>query len=219
MYKAIYTKSKTFLETTVMIIVLVLLPLLGNKEVYASWQVWTVVFSVYLLNLSNPAHSIKESRMKTESDGISMLVLLVLAILAFLLPLLDYTYGSVVKIPAHYSFLGLLIMILGLTIRYYAVMTLGKFFDVKVRIQKNHQLIKTGLYKYIRHPSYTGILLTSFGCCLVLRSVLGLLFSLTIYFSAFIYRIHLEEKVLVRHFKEEYTKYSQQTKKLIPFLF
>jgi len=57
------------------------------------------------------------------------------------------------------QYLGLLISMLGICLREWAVLTLGKYFTVTISIQHNQKLIKNGPYHWLRHPSYTGSIL------------------------------------------------------------
>ena len=64
--------------------------------------------------------------------------------------------------------IGLILFALGLIIRWIAIIHLGRFFTVNVAIAHDHQLITTGPYRFVRHPSYTGTLLIflGFGLCM-----------------------------------------------------
>src|SRR5215471_16918896 len=61
------------------------------------------------------------------------------------------------------SSLGLSLLLTGITIRWVAIHTLGKYFTGTVVIKTDHRLIQTGIYKYVRHPAYTGALLAHLG--------------------------------------------------------
>ena len=65
--------------------------------------------------------------------------------------------------------IGLVLFVLGLIVRWVAIIHLGRFFTVNVAIAHDHQLITTGPYRYVRHPSYTGTLLIflGFGLCML----------------------------------------------------
>jgi isoprenylcysteine carboxyl methyltransferase (ICMT) family protein YpbQ len=54
------------------------------------------------------------------------------------------------------SSLGLLLILIGVVIRWSAVLTLKKYFTVDVKILEDHKLIRSGVFKYVRHPSYFG---------------------------------------------------------------
>lgn len=114
---------------------------------------------------------------------------------------------------------GIALIFLGIVIRIIAIKQLGKFFTVDVTIRKNHQLKQSGLYKFVRHPSYTGCLLSFFGFGLSLNNWIGffLLFLPILY--SFINRINIEEKVLAEQFGADYQSYSTKTKRLVPFIY
>jgi len=100
-----------------------------------------------------------------------------------------------------------------------SIIVLGEFFTPVISIQKNQKLIQEGPYKYIRHPSYTGLFLEIVGVGLFLSNWLAIIIILILLFPSLIYRILIEEKVLVKEFGNEYTSYQKRTKKLIPFIY
>ena len=114
---------------------------------------------------------------------------------------------------------GLVLFVSGIIIRWSAVWTLGKYFTGTLVIKDDHQLVRTGLYKYLRHPSYSGSLLAHFGLGLSFCSWFSLLFSTFPYFVAAAYRMHVEEKVLEETFGSEYLNYAKSTKRLIPSVY
>jgi protein-S-isoprenylcysteine O-methyltransferase Ste14 len=81
----------------------------------------------------------------------------------------------------------------------------------------DHKLITTGIYKYIRHPIYTAVLLITLSACIALEGKWSLiLFLMTI--GGLNIRIKNEEKFLLNTFPE-YTEYSKKVKRLIPFIY
>jgi protein-S-isoprenylcysteine O-methyltransferase len=107
----------------------------------------------------------------------------------------------------------------GLVLRWYSILHLGRFFTVNVAIAADHQLVDTGPYRFVRHPSYTGALLAFIGFALVLRNWASvLMISVPIAF-AFLYRISVEERALVQALGERYRAYIKRTKHLIPFVY
>jgi protein-S-isoprenylcysteine O-methyltransferase Ste14 len=115
--------------------------------------------------------------------------------------------------------IGLTVIIMGITIRLVAIKQLGQFFTVDVTIRENHQLLQNGLYKLVRHPSYTGSLLSFLGLGLSLNNWLSLSIVLLPTLSTFIYRMNIEEKVLIEQFGKQYLDYMAKTKRLIPFMY
>ena len=118
-----------------------------------------------------------------------------------------------------FSIAGLLFIVIGLLIRWIAIYTLKHHFTVDVSISKDHQIIRNGIYRYVRHPSYTGSLLSFFGLGLCFANYISMLVIFIPVCGAFLYRIHVEEKALINNFGEEYIDYCSYTKKLIPGIF
>jgi protein-S-isoprenylcysteine O-methyltransferase Ste14 len=114
---------------------------------------------------------------------------------------------------------GLVLIILGLVIRWAAILTLRHQFTVDVAITKDHRIIREGLYKVIRHPAYLGSLLSFLGLGLTFRNYLGLIVLIVPIGAAFLFRIRVEEQMLVGAFGDEYVSYSTSTKRLIPGIF
>jgi len=111
------------------------------------------------------------------------------------------------------------VMLIGMAIRFEAILTLGKSFSVNVAIHRTQTVKKTGLYRWMRHPSYTGLLLCFLAVGMHTRNWISLLIMVTAPTAALLYRIHVEENVLREHFGEEYVEYSRHTRRLIPGIY
>jgi protein-S-isoprenylcysteine O-methyltransferase Ste14 len=116
-----------------------------------------------------------------------------------------------------YACLGLLM--LGLAIRWTAIYTLGKSFSANVAIHATQKLNVSGLFRWMRHPSYTGLLLIFLAVGLNTRNWLGLGIIVLLPLAALLYRIHVEEIALTEAFGAEYAEYSRRTKRLIPGIY
>jgi protein-S-isoprenylcysteine O-methyltransferase Ste14 len=124
-----------------------------------------------------------------------------------------------IYLDLQWSLLGLLCMIAGILFRFTAIRQLGKFFTVDVILHADHQLIQTGLYKSLRHPSYTGIMLTLIGFGWSLNHWMSLLIVVSIFFFALRNRIKIEENALIEQFGEQYLQYKTKSWKLLPFIY
>jgi protein-S-isoprenylcysteine O-methyltransferase Ste14 len=114
---------------------------------------------------------------------------------------------------------GLALMAAGLLLRTIAIRQLGEFFVPEVAIQPGQALMDRGLYRFLRHPSYAGSFLTILGYGLVLTNGLSLAIMLFIPGLAFGFRMHVEEAALLAAFGDDYRRYMQRTKRLIPFVY
>jgi protein-S-isoprenylcysteine O-methyltransferase len=104
----------------------------------------------------------------------------------------------------------------GLVFRWWAIVTLGRFFTVDVTIEKDHELVERGPFRWVRHPSYTGVLLAFVGFALTLRNWGAILVVLVPIFAAFVRRMNVEEEALRGALGDQYAAYIRRTKRLIP---
>jgi protein-S-isoprenylcysteine O-methyltransferase Ste14 len=111
---------------------------------------------------------------------------------------------------------GIVIFFIGAVIRWTAIFQLRKEFTVDVSISKNHKIKDDGLYRYIRHPSYLGLLLEFLGFSLLYDNWYSLLIINIPIFVAMVYRIKIEEELLTGAFGIEYENYKRRTKRIIP---
>jgi protein-S-isoprenylcysteine O-methyltransferase Ste14 len=114
---------------------------------------------------------------------------------------------------------ALVILIVALIIRWCAIVTLGKAFSSNVAILDAQKLNRSGLYRFVRHPSYLGLFLVFLASALHTRNWLSFFIILIPCTAALLYRIHVEEAALLRAFGDEYTNYSRNTSRLIPGLY
>ncbi len=109
-------------------------------------------------------------------------------------------------------------MIAGMALRWWSIRTLAQFFTVDVAIREGHQLIRSGPYVLLRHPSYTGALLTFYGFGIALGDGLSALIIIVPITAAFLWRMRIEERVLAEAFPTDYPAYAKHTKRLLPYL-
>lgn len=114
--------------------------------------------------------------------------------------------------------IGVALFAVGGVLRLWPVFVLGDRFSGLVAIQPGHRLVTTGIYGVIRHPSYLGLLLNSFGWALAFRSGVGILLA-AFQWVPLRARINSEEKLLASQFGEEYVAYRARTWRVIPGLY
>lgn len=134
-------------------------------------------------------------------------------IIAFL-----FASNGIAMLPGWVSYVGIALMVAGIIVRQWAIAVLGRYFSPVVGIQEGQKVVKTGPYRLVRHPSYTGALMIIVGVGLALQSWGAVLVLLLVFSITFGYRIRMEEKVLVSELGDEYTQYMKTTKRIIPYI-
>jgi protein-S-isoprenylcysteine O-methyltransferase Ste14 len=112
--------------------------------------------------------------------------------------------------------LALVLLLGGIGLRTWAILTLGRFFTTNVAVRAGHKVIQQGPYRWMRHPSYAGGLITFLGLGLAFANWLSLAGLFLLVFVVYIYRMNVEEKFLIDSLGDEYLEYSRHTKRLIP---
>jgi len=114
--------------------------------------------------------------------------------------------------------LGVAICVLGLFGAIWSRKTLADNWSGNVELKQGHTLVARGSYRWVRHPIYTSLLLMCLGTAIV-SGRLAALASLLFVFTGFWIKLKQEERLLLRHFPEEYPAYKARVKALVPFAF
>ncbi len=129
-----------------------------------------------------------------------------------------FGYGGVGALPDWIFYMGIFLMFSGVMVRQYAIAILGRFFSLSVQLAEDHRVVDKGPYRLVRHPSYTGILITFAGLGLAVQSLGALLVLLLFFGISFGYRMYVEERTLLSGLGQDYASYMKRTKRLIPFI-
>ena len=127
-------------------------------------------------------------------------------------------YSGVAPLPEWTFYPGIFLILLGVVIRQWAIAVLGRFFSLTVRVAEDHRVVDKGPYRLVRHPSYTGVLVTFIGLGLAIQSWAALLALLVVFVLAYGYRMRVEERTLGTELGSDYLGYMKRTKRIIPFL-
>ncbi|MEJ2148250.1 MAG: isoprenylcysteine carboxylmethyltransferase family protein [Chloroflexota bacterium] len=114
--------------------------------------------------------------------------------------------------------LGIALMLAGIALRWYAIAVLGRSFTRDVVTREGQALVQTGPYRVIRHPAYSGSLLTIVGTGIVLGNAASLIIITLGGLIGILYRIRVEEEALLGALGEPYRAYMSRTRRLIPFV-
>ena len=161
------------------------------------------------------------SRTGTKQDRSTLLVVWLVIMVSVAAGIYVAKHWPAAALPHHRSFMfaGVALFVTGLLLRWWAIITLGRFFTVDVAIEPDHELIERGPFRMVRHPSYTGVLLAFVGLALTLGNWAALLAILVPIGAAFIHRMNVEENALSGALGPQYTDYMRRTNRLVPFLY
>ena len=144
--------------------------------------------------------------------------LIIFTVLVSIIITLSLGYAGVGLLPDWVFYPGIFLMLLGVLVRQWAIAVLGRFFSLTVRVAEDHRVVVKGPYRLVRHPSYTGVLITFIGLALAVQSSGALLVLLAVFGVSYGYRMRVEERVLQSELGQDYAEYMKRTKRLIPFL-
>jgi protein-S-isoprenylcysteine O-methyltransferase Ste14 len=196
-----------------------IIPLLGKPELILHYKNVIVMLANMSLWLFQPAVSAKETTDNKSRDRYSVILILIMSVLSTIIPVADWAYFSnPYESNLTLTIVGFVILWFGVALRNYSIKILGKHFTPTIQLQQDHDLITTGPYSVIRHPSYLGALMAIVGIAIFFNSLIGTLAACIAMMIAYIVRITAEEKALKSLFGSKYQEYQKRTKKLIPFL-
>jgi protein-S-isoprenylcysteine O-methyltransferase Ste14 len=184
----------------------------SGKFIACCWLIVGVVWAVGALSVK---------RTKEQQPVSGRLVHLMFMVLAAMLlsgriggPFLNW-----VILPQTFAMgaIGEFIMVSGLVTCIWARVVLGTNWSGRVTLKEEHELIRRGPYKVVRHPIYTGLLCMALGTA-ILVGRLGAFLALLIYFLSLWAKLLREEELMAKHFPDTYPPYKARTKALVPFL-
>ena len=169
-----------------------------------------------LLELSLRVREGLQSRGRTDHDRATRILIAVAIGSAIALGTWSARAAPSLRIPGPYRAAGLIVMWLGLAIRVWAIASLGRSFRTTVEVDPGQAVVSSGPYRWVRHPSYTGLLLILSGFGLALGHWPALVACVALPLPALLRRIQVEETELTRVLGEPYEAYRRQTRRLIP---
>jgi protein-S-isoprenylcysteine O-methyltransferase Ste14 len=111
---------------------------------------------------------------------------------------------------------GLALMAAGIFVRHWAILTLGRFFTVDVRVQPGQTVVESGPYRWVRHPSYAGMIVFFVGLGLALSDWASLATLALVPTAGLIVRIRSEERALLDGLGEQYRHFAATRRRLCP---
>jgi protein-S-isoprenylcysteine O-methyltransferase Ste14 len=114
--------------------------------------------------------------------------------------------------------IGVVLMAAGIVIRQWSVAVLGRYFTVDVRVHPGQTVVDTGPYRWVRHPSYTGLLVTVLGIGLALGNWAALAVLVVVPTVGLVIRIRVEERALIEGLGEPYRRFAATRAHLVPWI-
>ncbi len=112
--------------------------------------------------------------------------------------------------------LGLILTSVGLLL--WARVYMRSQYSGHVEVLAGHHLVRSGPYRFVRHPSYTGFLLMTLGVAISYSSLIGLAAIPLLLLPGLAYRMQVEERLLTEQFGDEFRAYAARSKKMIPWI-
>lgn len=112
--------------------------------------------------------------------------------------------------------MGVVLIAAGIGLRAWSIATLGRFFQYQINVQPGHRVVTDGPYRYVRHPSYSGIALVLAGIALACDDMWSLLAVAVLGGAGLAVRIRAEEWQLTTALGAEYQHFAAGRKRLVP---
>lgn len=183
---------------------------------YLIYLSYIFVISEFLLLLVKRS---KRSTSKQQKDRGSLVLLWVTITLCFTFGFIFADYNRWGLSHLIMAAIGLVTIIAGFIIRWRAILQLKNAFTVDVAIGTEQKLKTDGIFKTIRHPSYLGLLIIMTGFAISMNSIISILVIVIPMIIVLLFRISVEENLLVEAFGNQYIEYKSKTKKLIPWVY
>ena len=114
--------------------------------------------------------------------------------------------------------LGVVLGWLGLLLRWWSFVSLGKYFTVVVMTSEDQPVVDRGPYRILRHPSYTGLILAFAGAGLMVGNWLSAAGAVVLVLTAMIHRLRIEERALTAALGTRYREFLAGRARLIPYI-
>ena len=126
--------------------------------------------------------------------------------------------GPELDLPEPLRWVGLALVVLGISFALWAIATLGRHYDLELEIHRDHELVRNGPYRFVRHPIYTGLGLHFVGACLATGNLVLIAGTILVTFPALYLRAMTEERLLREQFGHAYDAYASEVGMLVPLL-
>lgn len=208
---------KNLVPTMLFLITFYLLPLGAAPEQLITWPILALAFFCTVLFATQPALCARECKQHKSTDAWTIWLILGVSGLGQIASVVEWAYfrGAPQQLDP-WAIAGVTCLALGTAFRLWAIRTLDNAFAAVVQIKEGQQLVTSGPYRCLRHPSYTGAWIAMIGAALLMHSYIGLVLMGPGMLLVYRRRIAVEERTLEQGFGNEYLKMKQNTQRLLP---
>jgi protein-S-isoprenylcysteine O-methyltransferase len=167
----------------------------------------------FVLRSGDTAKSLKTTRADQKTTP------LIFACYAVVVVLLVYPWRVGRVLPTGIAWLGVVMSLAGLLLRWWAMLVLGRFYTRTLVTTASQTVVRTGPYRLIRHPGYAGSLLTWIGAAAASRNAILLVIVTLVLALVYLRRIAAEEAMLLETLGVSYVIYRQESWRLLPLVF
>jgi protein-S-isoprenylcysteine O-methyltransferase Ste14 len=193
---------RKIMKALTLIVAFYVIPLAAKPALLADPRILFLMLVCIVVLLTQPEFSLREMRKHSPTDRYSVILIMIAAGITQIAPVVEWAYRTNREWSVPWVIVGSLLLLGGTAFRIWAIKTLGKFFTSTVEIQDDHQLMKTGPYRFMRHPSYFGAYIAVIGSAVLLHAPISIGIAAVVMGAAYAYRIALEDRELRKHFGE-----------------
>ena len=194
-----------------------LLPAIGRPEVLNSPKLWILFLAGFLVSIVQPAYKPIDRSAPTHDRGTAaQIVWSVYGTQIFAVLEAIYFRGDEAFRWDAISTAALVMIIAGFALRTWAIVTLGRYFTWFITVYDDHQVIRSGPFRVIRHPAYAGAWVLFVGTPLLLHAWVAVALSAVFQLFAYVRRIRYEEAMMVERLGEPYQRYKREVRALVP---
>lgn len=198
-------------------VIVVIVPTVGRPEAMLAPKLWLLVILGALAGMLQPAFNPFERPATPEDRGTALQILWSI-LLVQLVAVVEAVYFRYPESPewGWVDVAALVLMVLGLGLRTWGVITLGRYFTWHVTVQSDQKVIRNGPYRFLRHPGYAGGLLSYFLAPIFLHAWIAAVLAAILLPLAFLRRIRYEEALMRANFGKDYEEYQREVGALFP---
>ena len=182
---------------------------------------WIFIASLVVFVAREVVQSLRRRSEATRHDRGSLILLRVIAAPGFILASIaikDIPSTTITQGRVPLFVLAMVLFWSGVAIRWWAFHTLGRYFTFTVMTSADQPVITGGPYRFVRHPSYTGVILVVTGLGLAYGNWISMISIAGFTTAALVYRIKVEEAALLAELGDAYRTFAEGRKRLVPGL-